>query len=66
MKNFLFLIFTGVYFYLFCQVIDFLFRNSGLNILLDILVIVCWIAALVASVGLSDYTVKKIEAYFQK
>jgi len=66
MKNFLFLIFTAVYFYLFCQVIDLAFRSSGISFILDILVVVCWIIALVASVGLGDYTVKKIEEYFHK
>lgn len=65
MKNFLFIIFTAVYFYLFCQVIDLLFR-SGPNFVLDLLTIVCWIVSFVASVGFADFTVKKIEEHFRK
>ena len=66
MKNFLFLIFTAVYFYLFCQVIDLIFRNSGPNFVLDLLVIVCWIVSFVASIGFADFTVQKIEEHFRK
>ena len=65
-KNFLFLIFTTVYFYLFCQIIDLIFRNSGINFLFDVLAVVCWIIAFVASVGLADFTVKKVEDHFHK
>lgn len=66
MKNFLFFIFTAVYFYLFCQVIDLIFRNSGPNFVIDLLAIVCWIVSFVASIGFADYTVKTIEGYFRK
>ena len=31
MKSFLFVVFTAFYFWLFCQVIDYLFRNSGIE-----------------------------------
>ncbi len=66
MKNFLFFIFTAIYFYLFCQIIDLIFRNCGISFILDILAVVCWIIAFVTSVGLGDFTVKKVEEYFQK
>jgi hypothetical protein len=66
MKSFLFVVFTAFYFWLFCQVIDFLFRNSGVNFVTDVLAVVCWIIAFVASVGLGDFTVKKVEESFRK
>ncbi len=66
MKNFLFLVFTAIYFYLFCQIIDLIFRNCGISFILDILAVVCWIIAFVTSVGLGDFTVKKVEEHFQK
>ena len=65
MKNFLFFIFTAIYFYLFCQIIDLIFRNCGISFILDILAVVCWIIAFVTSVGLGDFTAKKVEEYFQ-
>ena len=66
MKSFLFVVFTAFYFWLFCQVIDYLFRNSGVNFVIDVLAVVCWIIAFVASVGLGDFTVKKVEESFRK
>ena len=66
MKNVLFLLFTAVYFWLFCQIIDLVFRNYGISFIFDILAVVCWIIALVVSVGLGDFTVKKMEEYFRK
>ena len=66
MKTFLFFIFTAIYFYLFCQIIDLIFRNCGISFILDILAVVCWIIAFVISVGLGDFTAKKVEEYFQK
>ncbi len=66
MKNFLFIIFTAMYFYLLCQLIDLLFRNSGPNFVLDLLVIVCWLVSFMASIGFADFTVKKIEEHFRK
>ena len=66
MKNLLFVLFTAVYFRLFCQIIDLVFRNCGINFIFDILAFVCWIIALVVSVGLGDFTVKKVEEYFRK
>ena len=52
--------FTVVYFLIFCFFIDLVFRNT-LSIITDILAVVCWIVAFVVSVGLADYTVKKIK-----
>ena len=66
MKNVLFLLFTAVHFWLFCQIIDLAFRNCGISFLFDILAGVCWIIALVVSIGLGDFTVKKVEDYFRK
>ena len=66
MKNFLFIVFTTVYFYLFFQIIDLVFRNCGISFLFDILAVVCWIIAFVISVGLGDFTVKKAEEYLHK
>ena len=45
--------FTSAYFLVFVYLIDLIFRNT-LNPLTDILAVVCWIIALVVSVGLSD------------
>lgn len=66
MKNALFILFTVVYFWLFCQIIDLVFRNCGVNFIFDILAVVCWIIALVVSIGLGDFTVKKVEEYCRK
>ncbi len=52
-------LFAGIYFLLFLFVIDLLFRNT-LSAMTDILAIVCWIIAFIASVGLADFTVKKV------
>ena len=62
MKTFLFLVLTAVYFACFCIVIDVIFTRVivGINLALDIAAIVCWLIALVASVGLSDFTVRHI------
>ena len=55
--------FTSAYFLVFfVYLIDLIFRNT-LNPLTDILAVVCWIIALVVSVGLSDFTVKKIRKH---
>ena len=66
MKNALCILFTVVYFWLFCQIIDLVFRNCGVNFIFDILAVVCWIIALVVSIGLGDFTVKKVEEHFRK
>lgn len=54
--------FTSAYFLVFVYLIDLIFRST-LNPLTDILAVVCWIIALVVSVGLSDFTVKKIRKH---
>lgn len=56
----LFIFFTAVYFLIFCFFIDLVFRNT-LSVLTDLLAIACWMIALIISVGLADYTVKKIK-----
>ena len=48
-----------VYFLLFLFLIDLVFRNT-LSILTDILAVICWVIAFIASVELADYTVKKL------
>ena len=60
MKTFLFLIFTAVYFLCFYLVIDFLFSRLAVNLVYDIACIVCLAAALAASIGLADFTVRKV------
>ena len=56
----LMLFFTAVYFLIFCFLFDLVFRNT-LSVLTDLLALVCWITAFIVSVGLADYTVKKIK-----
>lgn len=60
MKTFLFLIFTAVYFLCFYLVIDFLFSRLAVNLVYDIACIVCLVAALAVSIGLAEFTVKKV------
>jgi len=52
--------FTVVYFLILCFFIDLIFRNT-LSIITDILAVVCWIIAFVVSVGMADYTVRKLK-----
>ncbi len=52
--------FTVVYFLIFCFLIDLIFRNT-LSVFTDLLAVVCWIIAFIVSVGLADYTVKRIK-----
>lgn len=52
--------FTVVYFLIFCFLIDLIFRNR-LSVFTDLLAVVCWIIAFIVSVGLADYTVKRIK-----
>lgn len=53
-------IFTVVYFAIFVVFIDLVFRNT-LSMFTDLLAVACWIIAFIVSVGLADYTVKKIK-----
>ena len=51
---------TIVYFVVFAFLIDWAFRNT-LSAITDILAVVCWIIALIASVGLAEYTEIRIK-----
>lgn len=55
--------FTIVYFLVFLYLIDLIFRNT-LSIITDILAIVCWVISFFVSVGLAEYTVKKIKKHY--
>lgn len=57
--------FTIVYFLIFCFLIDMIFRNT-LSVITDILAVICWIIALIISVGIADYTVEKIKENYGK
>lgn len=57
--------FTVVYFLVFAFFIDLIFRNTH-HIVTDLLTIVCWVVALIVSVGLADYTAKKIQDRYSK
>ena len=57
--------FSIIYFLIFLFLIDLVFRNT-LSVYTDILAVVCWIIALIISVGLADFTVKKIEENYKK
>lgn len=57
--------FTIVYFLVFLQIIDLIFRHT-LSPLTDILAIVCFLVAFIASVILADVTIKKIEDKYSK
>lgn len=53
-------LFSIIYFLIFLFLIDLVFRNT-LSVYTDILAVVCWIIALIISVGLANFTVKKIK-----
>ena len=57
--------FTAVYFLVSLFLINLIFRNT-LSVLTNIMAVICWIIAFVASVGLAEYTVKKIRNKYQK
>lgn len=57
--------FTAVYFLVSLFLINLIFRNT-LSVLTDIMAVICWIIAFFASVGLAEYTVKKIRNSYQK
>lgn len=58
-------LFSIIYFLIFLFLIDLVFRNT-LSVYTDILAVVCWIIALIISVGLADFTVKKIKKNYKK
>lgn len=53
-------LFSIIYFLIFLILIDLVFRNT-LSVYTDILAVICWIIALIISVGLANFTVKKIK-----
>lgn len=57
--------FTAVYFYVFVKLIDLLFRHTTIPFT-NILAVVCWVIVFLVSIGLAQYTVKKIEKKYQK
>lgn len=58
-------LFSIIYFLIFLFLIDLVFRNT-LSVYTDILAVVCWIIALIISVGLANFTVKKIKENHKK
>ena len=58
-------LFSIIYFLIFLFLIDLVFRNT-LSVYTDILAVICWIIALIISVGLADFTVKKIKKNYKK
>lgn len=60
--------FTAIYFFVFVLIINFII-NSFIDIGFaqeSFLAIFCWIIAFFASVGLGDFTEKKIKEYYSK
>lgn len=57
--------FTAAYFLIFFGLIDLVFRHT-INVLTDILAVICWVIAFIVSFGLADYTVKRIEGKRRK
>lgn len=57
--------FAVVYFCIFLFFIDLIFRNT-LSVFTDILAVICWIIALILSIGMADYTVKKVKDKYVK
>lgn len=52
---------TIVYFVIFVFVINKLINHFlPINLLTDIIILVCWVIALIASVALAEYTMKKL------
>ena len=68
MKKFLAWIFTEIYFLIFHFLIVFVITNffSGTIAEESLLTIFCWIIAFLVSVGLGDFTEKKIAEYYSK
>ena len=51
--------FAAVYYCVFLVLIDLVFCHT-LSVLTDILAVVCWVVAFIVSVGLAEFTVRKI------
>lgn len=58
-------LFSIIFFLIFLFLIDLVFRNT-LSVYTDILAVICWIIALIISVGLANFTVKKIKENHKK
>ena len=58
-------LFSIIYFLIFLFLIDLVFRNT-LSVYTDILAVICWIIALIISVGVANFTVKKIKENYKK
>lgn len=56
--------FTAVYFVVLAFFVNLGFRHT-IGAAANILAVACWVVAFIASVGLADYTVKKIRAKYQ-
>ena len=57
--------FAAVYYLVFLFLIDLIFSNT-LSVLTDILAVVCWVVAFLVSVGLAEYTVKRIKEKYKE
>lgn len=57
-------LFTALYYLLFLRLIDWVFKNT-VNGLTDLAAMVCWVIAFLLSVGLAEYTVKKIKEKYE-
>lgn len=57
--------FTIVYFLIFLFLIDLIFRNT-LSVYTNLLAVACWIVAFIVSVGIANYTVRKIEEKYRR
>lgn len=71
MKNFLVWIFTAVYFLIFCGIIYLVFTGFLSDFFNSfaaesLFTIFCWVIAFFISVGLGEYTEKKIKDYYFK
>lgn len=56
--------FTAVYYLIFLFIIDSIFSNT-LSVLTDIMAVVCWVITFIASVGLAEYTVRRIREKYK-
>lgn len=57
--------FAAVYYLVFLFLIDLIFSNT-LSVLTDILAVFCWVVAFLVSVGLAEYTVKRIKEKYKE
>ena len=61
MRNLFQIFLTIVYFVIFVFVINKLINHFlPINLLTDIITLVCWVIALIVSVALAEYTMKKL------